>query len=128
MLDFDELHRRGHFIEYRGARMLTVDASKLKTATDILSLIEHTETLIRGESQGSVRLALDVTDLRFDRQSISSIKRVFADVQPWIRASCLIGVAGLQRVLLQILNQVAKRERPLFDSLEAAKDWLATRQ
>jgi len=67
-----------------------------------------------------------VTGLHFDRRSAAAIKGVFVRVQPWIRASCLVGVTGLHRVLLQVLNQVARRERPLFDTLEQAKDWLAT--
>ncbi len=126
MLDFDELHRRGHFVEYRGVRMLLVDGSELRSADDIDALAAHVGPLIQGEPKGSVRIALNVSGLRFDRQSIVSIKKIFADSQPWIRASSLVGVAGLQRVLLQILNQVAKRERPLFDTVDAAKDWLAT--
>jgi hypothetical protein len=48
-----------------------------------------------------------------------------ARVRPWIRASSLVGVAGLQKVLLQVLNQVARLKRGLFDSLDAAKNWLA---
>lgn len=128
MLDFDELHRRGHFVEYRGVRMLLVDGSELRAASDIDSLAGHVAPLIQNEPKGSVRIMLNVTSLRFDRQSIISIKRIFVDAQPWIRASSLVGVAGLQRVLLQILNQVAKRERPLFDTVEQAKDWLATQK
>lgn len=126
MLDFDELHRRGHFVEYRGVRILVVDGSDLRTTEDIDALAGHVGPLIRGEAQGTVRIVLNVSGLRFDRQSIVSIKKIFVDSQPWIRASSLVGVAGLQRVLLQILNQVAKRERPLFDTVDAAKDWLAT--
>jgi hypothetical protein len=128
MLEFDELHRRAHFVEYRGARMLLVDASDLKSVEEIDAMVTHIEPLIRGEAPGTVRIMLDVSRLRFDRQSIVSIKRVFVDAQPWIRASCMVGVAGLQRVLLQILNQVAKRERPLFDTVAEAQDWLATQQ
>jgi hypothetical protein len=126
MLEFDDLHRRGHFIEYRGTRIMLIDASQLKTPEDIQSLIDHIEPLLQAEPKASVRLALDVTGLRFDRQSVIAIKRVFREAQPWIRASCMIGVSGLQRVLLSILNQVARRERPLFDTVDAAKDWLAT--
>jgi hypothetical protein len=128
ILEFDELHRRGHFVEYRGVRMLVVDGSELRTAEDIDALAGHVGPLIQGEPKGSVRIVLDVTGLRFDRRSVTSIKKIFVDSQPWIRASSLVGVSGLQRVLLQILNQVAKRERPLFDTVDAAKDWLATQQ
>ncbi len=126
MLEFEDLHRRGHFIEYRGVRMLMVDASDLRSADEIDRMVAHIEPLIRGEPPASVRIMVDVSRLRFDRQSIVSIKQVFVNAQPWIKASCLVGVAGLQRVLLQILNQVAKRERPLFDTAADAKDWLAT--
>jgi hypothetical protein len=69
---------------------------------------------------------MQVKGLHFDRKSAAAIKGVFVRVQPWIKASCLVGVSGLQKVLLQVLNQVAKRERPLFDSLDQAKEWLAS--
>jgi hypothetical protein len=125
MPDASALSARSGFVEHRGARLLVVDASDLRAAADIQALIAHTEALIRGEPAGSVRIAMIVRGFSFDRRSAAAIKGVFARVQPWIRASSLVGVAGLQRVLLQVLNQVARRERGLFDTLDAAKDWLA---
>ena len=126
MLDAAALDTRGAFVEHRGVRMLVVNATNLREFDDIVAMIGRFEGLIRGEPQGSVRVVMHVTGLLFDRRSASAIKGVFVRVQPWIRASCLVGVTGLHRVLLQVLNQVAKRERPLFDTLEQAKDWLAT--
>jgi hypothetical protein len=126
MLDAVALETRGAFVEHRGVRMLVVDATSLREFDDISAMIGRFEGLIRSEPHGSVRVVMHVAGLLFDRRSASAIKGVFVRVQPWIRASCLVGVTGLQRVLLQVLNQVAKRERPLFDTLEQAKDWLAT--
>ena len=126
MLDAAALETRGAFVEHQGVRMLVVDATNLREFDDFIAMIGRFEGLIRGEPQGSVRVVMHVAGLHFDRRSVSAIKGVFVRVQPWIRASCLVGVTGLQRVLLQVLNQVAKRERPLFDTLDQAKDWLAT--
>lgn len=124
MLDPTALSTRSGFVEHGGTRLLVVDASGLRTAGDIQDLIVHTESLIRAEPPASVRIAMVVRGFSFDRQSAAAVKGVFARVQPWIRASALVGVAGLQKVLLQVLNQVARRERGLFDTLDAAKDWL----
>ncbi len=126
MLDPAAIAARGTFTEHRGARMLVVDASGLSEIADIEAMVRHIEPLIRAEPAGSVRIVMQVTGLRFSRQSTAVIKGVFVRVQPWIRASCLVGVTGLHRVLLQVLNQVARRERPLFDTLPDALDWLAT--
>jgi len=126
MLDAAALETRGAFVEHRGARMLVVDASGLRDLADINAMIGRFEGLIVTEPRGSVRVVMQVAGLQFDRRSASAIKGVFVRVQPWIKASCLVGVTGLQKVLLQVLNQVAKRERPLFDSLAQATDWLAT--
>ena len=126
MLDQAALQARGAFVEHRGVRMLVVDATNLREFEEINTMIGRFEGLIRSEPAGSVRVVMQVAGLQFDRRSVSVIKGVFVRVQPWIRASCLVGVTGLQRVLLQVLNQVAKRERPLFDTLDLAKDWLAT--
>ncbi len=126
MLDAAALEARGAFVEYRGARMLVVDASGLKELDDFIAMIGRFEALITGEPRGSVRVVMQVKGLQFDRKSAAAIKGVFVRVQPWIKASCLVGVSGLQKVLLQVLNQVAKRERPLFDTVDQAKEWLAT--
>ncbi len=126
MLDAAALAARGAFVEHRGVRMLVVDATDLRESDDINAMIGRFESLIRGEPERSVRVVMLVRGLHYDRKSVGAIKGVFVRVQPWIRASCLVGVSGLQKVLLQVLNQVAKRERPLFDTLEQAKDWLAT--
>lgn len=126
MLDAAALEARGTFVEHRGVRMLVVDASGLRDLEDFTAMIGRFETLIRGEPKTSVRVVMQVKGLQFDRKSAAAIKGVFVRVQPWIRASCLVGVSGLQKVLLQVLNQVAKRERPLFDTLDQAKEWLAS--
>ena len=126
MLDEAALEARSAFVEHRGVRMLVVDASGLRDLNDIIAMIERFERLIQSEPPRSVRVVMQVAGLHFDRKSAVAIKGVFVRVQPWIRASCLVGVTRLHRVLLQVLNQVAKRERPLFDALAAAQDWLAT--
>ena len=126
MLDPAAIAARGTFVVHRGMRMLVVDASHLADVADIEAMVRHIEPLIQAEPRGSVRIVMQVTGLRFSRQSAAVIKGVFVRVQPWIRASCLVGVTGLHRVLLQVLNQVARRERPLFDALTDALDWLAT--
>jgi hypothetical protein len=41
-----------------------------------------------------------------------------------LRAAADVQALIVHRVLLQVLNQVARRERGLFDPLDAAKDWL----
>lgn len=126
MLDGAALEARGAFVEHRGVRMLVVDAGGLRDLQDFTAMIGRFESLITAEARGSVRVVMQVKGLQFDRKSAAAIKGVFVRVQPWIKASCLVGVSGLQKVLLQVLNQVAKRERPLFDTLDQAKEWLAT--
>jgi hypothetical protein len=126
MLDPSALRSRCGFVDHRGARLLIVDVSGVREAEEILAMIAHTESLIQAEARGSVRVVMVVRGFTFDRRSAAAIKGIFARAQPWIRASALVGVAGLQKVLLQVLNQVARRERGLFDTLDAAKDWLAT--
>jgi hypothetical protein len=125
MLDAAALEARGAFVDHQGVRLLVIDASHLREADDIDAMVDRLERLIRDEPPGSVRVVMQVEGLHFDRRSASAIKGVFVRVQPWIKASCLVGVTGLHRVLLQVLNQVARRQRPLFDSLDAARDWLA---
>jgi len=126
MLDAAALALRRAFVEHGGVRVLVADASALREPTDISTLITHVENLIQPEPKGTVWIVMIVRGLHFGRRSAAAIKRVFARVQPWIRASCPVGVTGLQRVLRQVINQIARRECPLFDTVEDAKGWLAS--
>ncbi len=126
MLGAAALEARGAFVDQGGVRMVVVDASGLREPEDINAMITRFEELIRLEPSGSARVVTLVAGLHFDRRSAAAIKGVLVRVRPWIRASCLVGVTGLHRVLLQVLNQVARRERPLFDTLDQARDWPAT--
>jgi hypothetical protein len=126
MLGAAALAARGAFVDQGGVRMVVVDASGLREPEDINAMITRFEELIRLEPSGSARVVTLVAGLHFDRRSAAAIKGVLVRVRPWIRASCLVGVTGLHRVLLQVLNQVARRERPLFDTLDQARDWPAT--
>ncbi len=125
MLDADSLARRGSFVTHRGVRLLVADASGLKGAEELAQIIGHVERLITGEPAGTVRIVIDVRHLVFDRASVGAVKGIFSRMQPYVRHTALIGVTGLLGILLQAINSVARRERPIFDALEPALDWLA---
>jgi len=126
MLDAENLARRGSFVNHRGVRILVADASGLRGAEELAQIIGRVESMITGEPPGSVRIVIDVRQLVFDRASVGAVKGIFSRMQPYVRHTALIGVTGLLGILLQAINSVARRERPIFESLDPALDWLAS--
>ena len=43
-----------------------------------------------------------------------------------MKAGAVVGLSGLQRVIYVTVTQLSGRRLPTFDTLEAAKDWLAS--
>ena len=127
MLSDDELAARVRFDEHRGVRVLIVDASAIRDAGDLALVVARATGMVQREPQRSVRSVMLVRDMQFHRSALPLLKDTFLRLQPQMCASCLVGVDGLQRVVLQILNRLTARERPAFDSLEDALDWLGAR-
>jgi hypothetical protein len=125
MLSEDELASRVRFGEHRGVRVLIGDASAITDAGDLALVIARAAGLVQREPERSVRIVMIVRDMQFHRSTLPLIKDTFLRLQPQVRASCLVGVGGLQRVVLQVLNRLTARERPVFDTVDEALAWLA---
>jgi hypothetical protein len=47
---------------------------------------------------------------------------------PFVLASAIVGLSGLQRVILSAVMRVTGRKFATFDDVEVAKDWLVAQQ
>ena len=54
------------------------------------------------------------------------MKDFAAKNSPYIKGSAVVGVEGIQMVLLQTVIFATRREIKVFSSLDAAKDWLVS--
>jgi len=72
----------------------------------------------------SVRTLVDVRGSHFDARITRALQDLARDNKPQVLASAVVGVSGLQRVILAAVSRVTRRKFATFDTVDAAKDWL----
>ena len=116
---------RARFIEHRGVRIFYIDFSHcpIEEAQDVIAAAQP---LIRGEAEKSV-LTLTYTDGgRFDSDIIASLKEFTKGNEPYVKAAAVVGITGLQKIVLDAVSFFSNREFATFDDMEKAKEYLIT--
>ena len=117
---------RVRFIEHQGVRILYQDLSNLPNPSDGLALVEQFKSIVVTQPLRSVLGLTYVANSRFDKQSADAFTALVKHNTPYMKAGAIVGPKGLQRVIYVTVSQLSGRRVNNFDSLAAAKDWLAT--
>lgn len=119
---------RTRFVEHRGAEILLYDFAGLDDVEEGLRVVQAARPRILGRPPGSVRTLVNVRDARFDTRIARALQDLARHNKPFVLASAVVGLAGLQRVILQAVMRATGRTFATFDDVEQAKDWLAAQQ
>ncbi len=113
-----------NFIEYKGKRILYEDYSGLGPKT-IRPYLDKAHELISKEPPGSVRALVNVTDAKFDTEVATAMKDFVRDNTPYIKASAIFGMGGLQSVVYRTIVTVTGRSNlKVCGSEQEARDYL----
>jgi hypothetical protein len=113
-------------LQYKGKDILLLDVSglKLKDKQEFRTLVESAEKQIRQHPPKSLLLLTNVTDTGFDTE-VSAIMGEYAmHNTPYIKASALVGVSGVQKVVLAAIKALTGRDFFIIDTVEQAQEWL----
>jgi hypothetical protein len=116
--------KRIYFIDHKGTQILYVDFSNL-LPSQLPVCIEEAKKIIGAEPENSLLTLTNVTNMRFDYDSSQTIIDFSKHNKPYIKAAAVIGISGIQTVILNSVKISTKREFAIFDDIEKAKDWLA---
>lgn len=114
------------WIEYKGTRILFADYGTLRGA-DLATAIKANEVAIAEMGKAGttgLRVLTDASDVIMDEQVIDAFKSIARTMQPYTLGSAIVGVTGLRKFALEMVNHFSKMESKPFDSVEKAKDWL----
>lgn len=113
-------------LNYKGKNIFCLDVAglKLKDRLEFQKHVEHAEEQIRKHPLKSLLLITNVMDTGFDTQ-VAAIMGEYADHNtPYVKASALVGVSGVQKVVLAAIKALIGRDFYLADSMEEAQEWL----
>jgi hypothetical protein len=116
--------KRVKFIWSGGKEILFLDFYGC-TVKELLEAIEEAEQIIRTHPENSLLILTDVTNARFDEQVRVRIKEFTKHNTPYVKASAVVGVIGLKKIILEAIMLLTGRRFQTCGNVEQAKSWLA---
>jgi hypothetical protein len=110
--------------EHRGTPMVLIDFSG-SGPKDVLALIDQATPLIRKRAPKSVATISNVAGASFDSDVIAALKDFAKGNEPHVRTAAIVGLTGMQRIVLSAVSYFTGRTFLLCESVEEAKSRLS---
>ena len=120
------LTERVRFVQHRGKSILMIDFSHLEQAEEILEVIRVAKQVVAKQPPASVRTLSNVYRARYTPPVMDAIKELAVHNRPYVTAAAVVGMEGLHRILFRAVVMFSRRNMESFDTVDAARDWLAT--
>lgn len=113
------------FILHKGKEIYQLDCSKCQPE-DFAPIIQECARTVQSQPEKSVVTLTIAGGGRFDKETIDQLMHLTRDNERFVKKSAVVGVSGLQKIVLQTVSAFSKREFKVFDDLEQAKDYLVS--
>ncbi len=116
---------RVQLVPHKGKHVVYLDFSGCKVA-DLLPILAEAKRVIASQPTGSALVLTNVTDTEISRDTSQLMKDFTSHNKPYVKASAIIGVDGLKKIIYNAVQAVSGRHISSFATLDLAKDWLIT--
>ncbi len=113
-------------ITHKGASILKVDLSHTTSTEENLETLAKARAMIDGRPPKSMLILTDVTKCVFNPKSVEALKDFAKFNTPHVKASAVLGVVGIYRIIYEAVVRFVGRDLVCFDTEEEALDWLAS--
>jgi hypothetical protein len=100
------------------------DFSMLSGSSQVLDAIVEARAFMSQQQLGEMLVLTDVSGTTFDQEVIDAIRALAEHNRPWVKASALIGVTPLMRIVYRVLVALTRREIRIFNTRSAAIAYL----
>ncbi len=111
---------------HKGKNIICLDIADLDTKdkNEFNEHIELAKQRIRKMPEKSSLIITNVSNIRFDADMANSIKKYAEHNTPYVKASAIVGLSGLQKIIFLAVKSITGRDFYLAKSVDEAKDWL----
>ena len=111
-------------ITYKGKEIYYMDFSKLNSTKKVTKVINVSKDYIRNQEPYSLLALTNITNMHFNGEIRDLFTNFVNENKPYIKASAVIGVSGLQGIVYNAVMKISRRNVKLFKTADDAKDWL----
>jgi predicted dinucleotide-utilizing enzyme len=112
------------FIQHRSKQILRMDFANLHDTAETLGHIAEAKAIVAQQPKASLLVLLVVSGSTFNKEVVAAIRDLAEHDRPFVIASAIVGVEGLQALILKTVSRVTRRSFKLFSDEDAAMDWL----
>jgi hypothetical protein len=113
------------FIKHNFKDILMVDISNIRNVEESIAVLEQAIKMIKTQAPKSILLLTNVTGTHYDKEGAEAMKRYSSENTPFIKASAVVGVSGIKRLVLNAVVRMTGRTIMTFDEVDQAKEWLS---
>ena len=112
------------FVTHKGVSVLRVDLSAPATVEENLATVERAKAIVATHPAKSLLILTCVRGTVFNTKAVEELKRYSSFNTPFVKASAVVGLSGLARIIYDAVVKVIGRSIARFDSEAEALDWL----
>jgi len=117
------IEKRVKWIEYKEVKILINDYSNLTGENFIETLQILTEHFLK-QNYEDILLLLDIRNSYSNMEIIEALNISSKRIKPFVKKSAVLGVTGVKKILLSVVNKISSLGAKPFVSEEEAKEWL----
>jgi hypothetical protein len=114
---------KSHWMTHKGKKIFYADYSHLNVE-ELKAEVALVEPVLCMMPKNSVLSLADVRGTYGTTDAMNILKGITAKTKLHVRKRAVIGVTGVQKILLKALNQFSGQETVAFDGVDKALDWL----
>jgi hypothetical protein len=103
---------------------LDVEGLQVKDKTLFRTSIEEAKEKIRKAPPKSLLVITHVKNTGFDTEIANIMKEYASHNTPYVKASAVVGVSGMQKIILTAIKTLTGRDFHVTETIEEAKEWL----
>ncbi len=117
------MEERIRWVKHKGKQILSLDYTGLRDK-EFIDFIKKAADYIINLKRHNLLILVNINDTVIGRTAITAFKNNTKAAQPCIKKTAALGIAGVNKFLLQVINRFSGLGVIPFDTLEEAKDWL----
>jgi hypothetical protein len=108
--------------------IVLLDFSNVKEPDAELHRSAEAKAIIASQPRGQARVLTDVTGSNFNQRSIESLKDLVQHNRPYVKASALVGLSALTRVIFRAVLTLTGRDIRVFETRKEAIAYLLSKR
>ena len=115
---------RARFIEHRGKKIFLLDCTNA-SFEEVHAVADECARQVRIQPPNSVLTLTLAGGGKFGPETIHKLKELTKGNKPYVKASAVVGITGLYKVVISAVSLFSERRFHMFDDIEEAKNFLA---